>query len=211
MDKKFNRKVFERPKLPLGDIFTWLAIIVMLYICAVFFAFSNTFDAILVSGDSMIPTYNKNGGQDTVYAKKSEYTYGDIILVDHSNKTIIKRVVALAGDRVEIKLFEGQYRVYLNGEILDEEYINDISGNRVTYQNLLAYKTEHSSEFDGDVYVVGENKIFALGDNRAVSRDSSCYGAFDLSRVQGKVFYKVNSGEVAFWSLFVQMFLPFLA
>ncbi len=210
MENQYKKTVFTRPKFPLGDILSWIAIIFLIYVGIVFFAFSRYFEAISVKGRSMIPTYNKNGGEDTVYVHKANYAYGDIVLIDTEDKTIIKRIIAMPGDKVELKLQDGEYTVFVNGEALTEPYINGPSGNRTTFQNLIHYKSMHPGEFDENSYVVGENMIFALGDNRAESKDSSYYGAFSLDKVKGKVFYSVDSHSNTTLSLFIQLFLPIL-
>lgn len=209
MTNKFDRKVFKRPKFSLSDALTWVVIIFLLYVCVVFCVFSNYFEAVAVKGRSMLPTYNTNGGEDTVYVHKGEYGYGDIVIIDTQEKAIIKRIVGLSGDRIEIKQVDGEYRLFRNDIMLDEEYIYNISGNISTYHNLLEYKSENPDCFDGNVFVVGHNQVFALGDNRGESRDSSYYGAFDTSQISGKVYYKVDSKSNRALSLFVQIFFPY--
>lgn len=209
MKNKFDRKVFERPKFPLGDILTWIAIIFLVYVCVVFCVFSNYFEAVSVKGRSMLPTYNSSGGEDTVYVHKGDYNYGDIVIIKLEGKSIIKRVIGLGGDRIELKFVNGEYRVFRNDTMLEEDYIYSISGNISTYHNLRDYKNENPECFEGNTFVVGENQIFALGDNRGDSRDSSYYGAFDVSQISGKVYYSVDSNSNRTLSIFFQIFFPF--
>lgn len=100
------------------------------------------------------------------------YDRGDMVVFKHhtGEKTIkmVKRVIAVEGDRVQIE--EG--KVYVNEALLQEDYI---TGN-----------TEGSIDT-----VVGENKIFVLGDNREGSVDSRVFGAIDASEVRGKVVMKL--------------------
>lgn len=210
MKNRFDRKVFERPKFPLGDILTWIAIIFLVYVCVVFYVFSNYFEAVAVKGRSMLPTYNTSGGEDTVYIRKGDYDYGDIVIIELEEKAIIKRVIGLSGDRIEIKLVDGKHHIFRNGTMLEEDYIYNISGNTSTYYNLHDYKNNNPECFDGDAFVVGENKIFVLGDNRGESRDSSYYGTFNTSQVSGKVYYSVDSNANRTLSLFFQIFFPYL-
>lgn len=164
-----------------------------------------------MDGTSMVPTYNRLGGQDIVYAHESEFTYGDIIIIDTGNKKIIKRVIGLSGDQIQIKKNNNEYRIYRNGEILEENYINDISGNASTYHAFYnIFAKDQPENFDGDVMTVGFNEVFALGDNRDVSKDSSMYGNFDYAQVTGKVFYSVHSNENTTLSIFFQLFFPIL-
>lgn len=84
---------------------------------------------------------------------------------------LVKRVIGVAGDEIDIK--DGY--VYVNGKKLEEPYAKD--------------KTI-SGEFKLPVKV-GENKLFVLGDNRRVSKDSRKFGLVDIDQVEGKAIYRV--------------------
>jgi signal peptidase I len=92
---------------------------------------------------------------------------------DSSKKSIrlVKRVIGVAGDEVDIN--DGY--VYLNGKKLEESYVK---GETITGEFKLPIK-------------VGENKLFVLGDNRIVSRDSRKFGLIDCKQVEGKAVYRV--------------------
>ena len=110
----------------------------------------------VVVGESMYPTY-ENG--DRFFVIKdwlvSEYEYGDVVCADVDNMTIIKRVIGLPGDTIEIK----NDAVYRNGEKIDEsEYLSD--DVKTTTKGIM-----HK-------FVVGEGQYFLLGDNRPHSQDS---------------------------------------
>ena len=129
-----------------------------------------------VYGTSMIPTYHEGNIVlvDKVFYKHSEAKRNDIVVVDYKDVNlketfIIKRVIGISGDRIEIKDNE----VYLNGKLLEEDYINDVMTN-----------TE-------DMIVdVPQGKVFVMGDNRNNSLDSRKLGYFDFEEdVIGKVFF----------------------
>lgn len=125
----------------------------------------------VVVGESMYPTY-ENG--DRFFVIKdwlvSEYEYGDVVCADVDNMTIIKRVIGLPGDTIEIK----NDAVYRNGEKVDEsEYLSD--DVKTTTKGIM-----HK-------FVVGEGQYFLLGDNRPRSQDSRYYGLFD--ELKGKTFF----------------------
>ena len=105
-----------------------------------------------------------------------------IYYVLESNKTsYIKRVIALPGEYVEIK--DGA--VYINGEKLEEEYLQD--GVVTDMQNGMnqGYYTN---------FTVPENCVFALGDNRAGSKDCRSFGCIPLEKIEGTVAFR-------FWPL----------
>jgi signal peptidase I len=93
---------------------------------------------------------------------------GDVVVfrVDMNSDLLIKRVIGLPGDRVEIRA--GQ--VYINGESLNETYLN-----RPTYGDY------------GPVDIPPLH-IFVLGDNRGFSNDSRAFGALSLETVIGRAW-----------------------
>ena len=97
---------------------------------------------------------------------------GDIVIInmkmDGRNKDIVKRVIGVAGDRVEIK--DGL--VFLNGLALEETY------------------AKGQTEGLGDT-TVPYGFVYVLGDNRCKSTDSRSFGLVSSSRVVGKVFLSV--------------------
>ena len=91
------------------------------------------------------------------------------------NKTsYIKRVIALPGEHVQIK--DGY--VYINGERLQEDYLQD---GVVTDMERGIY----------DDFIVPENTVFAMGDNRTQSTDSRCFGCIPLEKIESKVWIRI--------------------
>lgn len=131
-----------------------------------------------VYGTSMLPTFHEGNIVlvDKVFYKRGEPERNDIVVVDYrdadQNETfIIKRVIAVGGDHLEIK----DNQVYLNGELLQEDYIN---GTMIDNEDM---------SID-----IPEGKIFVMGDNRNNSLDSRRLGYFDFEEdVIGKVFFTV--------------------
>lgn len=125
-----------------------------------------------VVGSSMEPTYS-NGNivlVDKVFYKNSEANYNDIVIVQYEDEQIIKRVIGLPGDHIEMI----NNQLYRNGELLEEDYIlEDMEGN---------------ADFS---YDIPEGKIFVMGDNRNNSLDSRSIGYVDFEEdVVGRVFLK---------------------
>ena len=91
------------------------------------------------------------------------------------NKTsYIKRIIAVAGDHIEIK--DG--KVYLNGEELQEEYLDEgVTTNMGTYGVF------------SDV-IVPKGYVFVMGDNRDHSTDSRSFGCIPVEKIEGKVWIR---------------------
>lgn len=131
------------------------------------------FPVIQVSGDSMEPTLSD--GDVLVLINTDNYSSGQLCCIAWQNKLLIKRVIALPGDVVDIDQYG---TVSVNGEILDEPYVTDKS----------------LGECDIDFpYQVPEGTFFVMGDRRASSIDSrsSAVGSVDGDQIVGRVLFKV--------------------
>lgn len=143
-----------------------------------FLVFALAFRAIGVEGDSMMPTLH-NGDWVAVSSAVTELKHGDIVIVTQPwerNVPIVKRVIAVGGDTVNID-FE-RHEVYVNGVMLDEPYIYEPTS--------LSYDVEFP-------LTVEEGKLFVMGDNRNDSLDSrsSKIGLIDERYVLGRVYMRI--------------------
>ena len=127
-------------------------------------------EAYEIKGRSMVPTF-EDGQRVVVLKLFSEVERGDIVIFstrDEPEKDLIKRVVALPGERIQIS--KGVVRI--NGEPLGENYIKD--------QDFGLYDAQI------DEYVP-EGQIYVLGDNRDDSHDSRRFGSVLRESLKGKV------------------------
>ena len=112
-----------------------------------------------------------------------DYKYGDIVILRKNgvfdDDPIVKRVIAVEGQTVDIDFAEGI--VYVDGEALEEDYIRE-----PTY-------TAEGTEFP---LTVPEGSIFVMGDNRNGSSDSRDYrlGTVDTRYVIGKAAFLIFPG-----------------
>ena len=108
----------------------------------------------------------------------------DIVIFRPPNevdKDYIKRVVALPGERVEIK--DGH--VYINGEKLVEPYVKGSTFVMNTHGK-------------GILGVVPEGKVVVFGDNRENSSDGCVFGYLDISKIKGRAFILYWNTEQVF-------------
>lgn len=194
----YNNKTIQKKPLSIWDGISSILFIFVLCVFVVFVAFSYTYTASEVVGESMLPTFHAG---DVVYYRTEKVKHNDIVIVKLNNKDIIKRVIGVGGDKIEIRLdVNGYYYVYRNNERLNEPYINGINGNKQKYE-------EFTMKF-GESVVIPEGHYFVLGDNRANSGDSTVYGLFNSDEVLGVVDYTVKQGNIPLFDLFIQLFLP---
>lgn len=151
----------------------WLRdVIISLAVSAFFIVF--LYQPVKVEGTSMMPTLQD---QERVFINKFVYKLepierGDVIVFRYPrdpSKSYIKRVVAVAGDRV--KIVSGV--VYINGHRLREPYLPEI------YEDVRSYPET----------VVPPHAYFVLGDHRNLSNDSRDFGPVDESFIYGKAVF----------------------
>ncbi|MCI8660193.1 MAG: signal peptidase I [Lachnospiraceae bacterium] len=126
-----------------------------------------------IYGDNMNPTINS--GEMVVAYKTSHCRKGDVAAFYYNNKILVRRVIALPGETVEINE-EGT--VYVNGNPLSEPYLEGTSLGQCDIR--MPY------EVPGD-------QIFVLGDNRQEAADSRmvAVGCVPQEQMLGKVVLRV--------------------
>lgn len=173
-DVSYGSKIKLNQNEVVATVFDWLGSLFMaLVIVLLIMTFG--FRIIDVDGKSMEPTLidtDKVAITDLFYTPHN----GDIVIISHAEeyqKPLVKRVIATAGQ--ELKLDYENNAVYVDGELLDEPYI----------QGMTVHGDVPESELNG---IVPEGKVFVMGDNRGISLDSRYrqIGFIDESYIIGK-------------------------
>ena len=126
-----------------------------------------------IEGTSMEPTLTN--GDIVLLTKSIKFDRGELCGFTWNNKLLIKRVIGLPGDWIEIA---SDGTVYVNGEALEEPYV----------QNLAL--GECDLEFP---YQVPPEQNFVMGDMRESSIDSrnTLIGCISKDQIVGKVFFRI--------------------
>lgn len=145
----------------------------------------NFYAPVMVDGNSMEETLSD--GDYLLMNRYSEIERFDVVIFpnplseeeEDEEKLFVKRVIGLPGDKIT---FEGD-QLFLNGEEIDEEYLDYSKDYRFagfSLETLLGYEE------------VPEDYYFVLGDNRNAgeSQDSRAFGFINSESVMGKVAFR---------------------
>ena len=166
----------------------WVAVIVGAVIIAVVVrtVFLQTF---WIPSPSMSPTLVAN---DRVLVNKLSYRFhdvnrGDVVVFERPPtespseiKDLIKRVVALPGERISI--VDG--KVAINGRALKEPYVH---GLQTIYDGSCSV-VDMPGLGTAAGYKVPDGRLFVMGDNRINSHDGRCFGPISEDLVVGRAF-----------------------
>lgn len=155
-------------------IYTILIAIVLVIIIRTFIL-----DSRVVPSTSMVPSIVPG---DRLFVEKLSHRFaglnrGDVVVFKPPAETglkddLIKRLIALPGDTVEVK----NGKLYLNDVAQDEPYLN----------GAIEYKMAKQ--------IVPPDSIFVMGDNRNQSLDSHIWGVAQIASIKGKAW-------VTYWPL----------
>ena len=184
-ENRNEKKKKKEEKLPLSKaIILYLHDIVYL-LCIMMVVLLLVFRVVVVSGTSMNMTLLDGDYllllSNTFYHNPKQ---GDIIVISKDSfddgVAFVKRVIATEGQTVDIDLQQGI--VYVDGVALQEDYINNLT------------TTNGGMKFP---LVVEEGCVFALGDNRSISKDSRYLdiGLIDTREILGRAIFLIVPGS----------------
>ena len=167
-EKKRLDKRGEQRHFLAGIIGTLTVFAAAVVLCVTLF-----FPVLQVTGDSMEPGLRE--GNLILTRKTDHLKTGDICGFYYNNELLLKRVIGVPGDMVDI---DAEGNVSVNGQVLNEPYV---------LQKALG-KSDVSFPL-----LVPEDCYFVMGDNREVSIDSrsSIIGCVNREQIEGKVILKL--------------------
>lgn len=177
--EKRDRRKKEKTSMPILLQLVLLVVLVLIL--------RNVMGTVYVKGSSMEPNFYHG---DLVFVNKLSTSigspdYGDVVICrmedDFAYENIIKRVIGLPGDEIDIVENEDDeeiYDLYVNGELVEEPFL----GEPMMTKGNIEYPFE-----------VPENSYFVMGDNRNASTDSrkESVGAIAKENLEGKVIFRL--------------------
>lgn len=163
--EKYNRKYKQVLRSTVYSLVVVAAVAVLIATLA--------FPVLQISGSSMEPTLNDE--EIVVLLKTGNMKKGELCCFSYQNKLLIKRVIGLPGDKINI---DESGNVYVNDEMIDEPYVTD--------------KAFGECDITFPCYVT-DNHYFVLGDHRSTSIDSrsSVIGLVSEDYIIGKIFFRI--------------------
>lgn len=165
-----------------AELWDWVKTVVIVFVIMMLLNVF-VFNLSMVKGQSMEPTLVE---QERLFVNKIIYDFsspkqGEVVVLhdpsddDTKKEFLVKRVIGVPGDVVEVK----EHKLYLNGELQQEEYID------------VSIQDEDFPEITLD-----EDQYFVMGDNRhqGASKDSRYFGTVTSDLIVGRA-------EFVFWPL----------
>ncbi|MFB3850999.1 MAG: signal peptidase I [Acidobacteriota bacterium] len=149
-------------------LFSIIAVSILLFV----FVISFFFKPFRIDGKSMEPLFQQG---DIVFVKRLFYRIdrNEVVVVKmHDQTYVVKRVLAIEGDRID----------YKDGEI----FVNGENRGKITSGDYRMF-------FDNSSFIVEKNSFFILGDNRSSSIDSRFWGSISKDMIYGKVVFNLFS------------------
>jgi signal peptidase I len=174
----------EQPLRAKSEVWEWIKALVIAGVLVIIIR-TFIFAPFIVDGPSMQPNFETGERlivNEIIYSIRKPH-HGEVI-VFHApeGKDYIKRVIGLPGDKIKI----ADNKVYLNGKVLDEDYIRE----------AIAENAKKGINYNADFeeITVPQNAFFAMGDNRLNSHDGRAIGSIEMSKIVGRA-------DFIFWPL----------
>ena len=151
-----------------GTVFTLITVSAVAVLVAVLLL-----PVLQIYGSSMAPTLSE--GQIVLSVRGGSLSTGDIVAFYFNNKILVKRVIAVSGQWIDI---DSGGTVYVDGQHIEEPYVNEPS----------------LGECDIEMpYQVPEGRLFVMGDHRSTSVDSrsTAVGCVAEEQIVGRIVFCV--------------------
>ena len=152
--------------------------LIVIIVCSLgYIAFMKIFGLVIVSGNSMEPTYH-DGDILMCTREFGEIERNDIIVFTYSMKPCVKRVIAVPGDEISVE--GGQF------------VVNDVFAATSSDAGAFAPISD-AGVLNGTTRVLQAGEYFCAGDNRENSTDSRTFGPVQYKNIKYLVKKRVYS------------------
>ena len=153
----------DKAKKIIWELIPYILIIIIIIIIRTYII-----TPVRVDGSSMRQTLED--GNILLLYKMAKINRYDIVVLDeeYDNEIIIKRIIGLPGETVEIK----NNKIYINDKKIEDEYAYGDTGD---YEKIT----------------LADDEYFILGDNRLISKDSRYFGPIKESDLMGEVVFRI--------------------
>lgn len=226
-----NRRI-KTIKNILSSVITFL-IVITSFLVAIGFSFNFVYIKTNVHGFSMYPTLNKNvdtieTAGDTIFINRFRALERNNVVVakvSWFDNYIVKRLVGLPDDEIQIKEVDGNYLLFVNDELIySKEKSNESSRGNTNENGTIGYYNKYIAFLNNEKYSknvvinskgekcikLNENEYFLMGDNWGESLDCLSKGPVNKSNIVGVVDlvvdYKDNLSNKVFEYIFKNLF-----